>query len=1049
MAQQADGGVGAPVLTRTVSMQLGGMEVGFNTTHQVDDADYYYRDFRAFLGRRRNSSTVRLTNKAEKSAVFLVVQHNNGRGSVRPSSAAAGVIGVGGGETPELARSATVIEVPPNSRIDKDFPPRVELHVCVGVLSDTVAQPAPAPTSPAFTRTLQMLDVGTISGNKELVLRQPRLSKPFHFRAVNWPCTPDDILQVVGRTGWNSNLHQFSKEGHSGIDRLGYRAYATALAGLFSTGKDALPAAVGISAPWGGGKSFLLRELKMLLEPDAERLRTPTGLYHVVVRSVAFIIICKTVRALMRFFLRVLESAMGSVSVTFDISIRGLLARIPYLAKRREDESDQDPGAGQKRNSGDTDFIVVEFNAWEVAGSDVLWAAVVSKIFDTIEGHPDFGRGAVRAARINQLLDDPTWNYAWRWTTATLGIPFALTLLKLLLEMRNQGSLGTAQGTLRSAISKKESSGASYLGFMSDVKEELQILFEMINELNERRVHKLALVVIVDDLDRCPKDNVMEMLKATHLLLEHPKAPMAVFLAVDPQLIISAISESLDGVPNTGKALEYLDKIIHLPFCIPPISEAKRLNLVEVLLNGTTNSSAETLHRTKMFVKWPHDQDLEEWKTSHALRAVLKDQPEALELACYLDVWEAQEGAEFPLPVEAMETMGNCYGRLKMLDPTGTGFEAECLNIVEELNRKINQILPHDDNPLYSRYRQSVPQHSDAGETTVEVRGGLPGVVEAGLSFGGSRGIETEVSVFGLDPWTAFRANPLFPMRVQPNALPFGVNVSPEESETFLALFRVVKATPRKMKRVVNVYFLQRYSAQVTVEKDAQALIKWTVLAEFWPFRLSCIVFAMMAEAQLKAGSSRESNTASVPPPAAAASVGVEEWTIASVYDGSTGYFSVRKWLEKHRRKEGKLKDLCLSDDSEGRFLTAIKVGAPIARKQVMGKLLGNSFNLNPAILSMIEAEMAEASTSSESRVAKLKLSEELLQMLRNNRQELRDEEAKGEHADSEEIEHLQGQQREIRKAMEKDAEEKLEKDAEEKFFRAWRRGRNLDEQEE
>ncbi|CAM9294455.1 unnamed protein product, partial [Hapterophycus canaliculatus] len=55
----------------------------------------------------------------------------------------------------------------------------------------------------------------------------------------------------------------------------------------------------------------------------------------------------------------------------------------------------------------------------------------------------------------------------------------------------------------------------------------------------------LALAVIVDDLDRCPKEKVMEMLKATHLLLEQPRAPMAVFLAVDPQLITSAITASL------------------------------------------------------------------------------------------------------------------------------------------------------------------------------------------------------------------------------------------------------------------------------------------------------------------------------------------------------------------------------------------------------------------------------------------------------------------------------------------------------------------------
>ena len=94
-----------------------------------------------------------------------------------------------------------------------------------------------------------------------------------------------------------------------------------------------------------------------------------------------------------------------------------------------------------------------------------------------------------------------------------------------------------------------------------------QTLFDMINRYNrkvrqeredekeeasKRDVKKtFALAVIVDDLDRCSKEKIMEMLKATHLLLEQQDAPMAVFLAVDPQLIVSAIAESLEGVPST------------------------------------------------------------------------------------------------------------------------------------------------------------------------------------------------------------------------------------------------------------------------------------------------------------------------------------------------------------------------------------------------------------------------------------------------------------------------------------------------------------------
>lgn len=95
-----------------------------------------------------------------------------------------------------------------------------------------------------------------------------------------------------------------------------------------------------------------------------------------------------------------------------------------------------------------------------------------------------------------------------------------------------------------------------------------QTLFDVINDHNrgverekvEPKKRTLALAVMVDDLDRCSKENVMEMLKATHLLLEQPNAPMVVFLAVDPQLVISAIAESFEGVPNTVSCFTWVSR---------------------------------------------------------------------------------------------------------------------------------------------------------------------------------------------------------------------------------------------------------------------------------------------------------------------------------------------------------------------------------------------------------------------------------------------------------------------------------------------------------
>lgn len=97
----------------------------------------------------------------------------------------------------------------------------------------------------------------------------------------------------------------------------------------------------------------------------------------------------------------------------------------------------------------------------------------------------------------------------------------------------------------------------------------------------------------------------------------------------------------------------------------------------------------------------------------------------------------------------------------------------------------------------------------------------------------------------------------------------------------------------------------------------------------FRPFRLSCVAFAMLAVTPPETPDSREISTTA---PAATVDDGP---SILEVYNGSGGGQAVSTWIDRHRHKEGKVKDLLSSDDSEGRFLDAVKVGASIKRSQV------------------------------------------------------------------------------------------------------------------
>lgn len=189
---------------------------------------------------------------------------------------------------------------------------------------------------------------------------------------------------------------------------------------------------------------------------------------------------------------------------------------------------------------------------------------------------------------------------------------------------------------------------------------------------------------------------------------------------------------------------------------------------------------------------------MDERKTEHPLRPLLEDIPDALELLCYVEYCRFKAtGNKTPLPLKALE---KCYDDLKALDPKMQGFEPACVNILEALNTEINKDLPADNGALCLRLR-----HGYAGSSTTrrwKREKGVSAVVKGGVKSS-HRQIVTG------------RSRRVFEAPVQTpgdreadeewSTIYFGRNISSEENATFISLFKVVKATPRKIKRVVNV----------------------------------------------------------------------------------------------------------------------------------------------------------------------------------------------------------------------------------------------------
>ena len=85
------------------------------------------------------------------------------------------------------------------------------------------------------------------------------------------------------------------------------------------------------------------------------------------------------------------------------------------------------------------------------------------------------------------------------------------------------------------------------------------------------------LVVFIDDLDRCLPENAIEVVEALKLYLD--RASCVFVVGAQPDVIEEAVRRRYDDSPALA-AVEYLEKVIQVPFVLPRIRTEMALRLV-------------------------------------------------------------------------------------------------------------------------------------------------------------------------------------------------------------------------------------------------------------------------------------------------------------------------------------------------------------------------------------------------------------------------------------------------------------------------------------
>ena len=378
-------------------------------------------------------------------------------------------------------------------------------------------------------------------------------------------------------------------------DKLGMAKYAHALALLAVASPP--PFTIGVYGPWGSGKSSLLKMIQERLEWDfppgglklRQLLRPFLELLSIVVISFvgASLIVLASGDHL-------IPSAWWTGAAVIDgyvLLVLLTLLGFSILSLRR--------GGGDEAQ-----LLVIPFNAWEQKDSRTLWARLVERIYEEMEKklqlRPTYYVRFILQHRLRQLpvllraraipLGSAAAFAVLPWLvplllqrdaseTATAGLVGGATSLPMALY----GLWKPATQMVRELV---RSEGSSESGLIADIRDDLRFLYKAITRQDLSRVEfeqsgftfgpagppKFRIVVLIDDLDRCPPDKAVDILEAIKLTLDQPF--FIVFLAVDTRMLVQAIEERYAGkLPETvhpgGPGMEYLEKVVQLPFWLP------------------------------------------------------------------------------------------------------------------------------------------------------------------------------------------------------------------------------------------------------------------------------------------------------------------------------------------------------------------------------------------------------------------------------------------------------------------------------------------------
>jgi hypothetical protein len=242
--------------------------------------------------------------------------------------------------------------------------------------------------------------------------------------------------------------------------------------------------------------------------------------------------------------------------------------------------------------TGEKDVLCLKFNGWRFQGFEDAKIALLDGIVSgLVERRPGLTKAADKVKAVVRRIN---WMKVARKAgslavTAFSGIP-SLDQIQLLASgigslLADPAKLATKENL--TALQEQTKSLLKPDDGSKNLPEEVSAFHKAFDDLLDAADVK-RLVVLMDDLDRCLPDTVIETLEAIRLFVFTSRTAFVV--AADEEMIEYSVRRHFPDLKNTtgpqSYARNYLEKLIQIPFRIPALGDNETRVYVALLLIG-------------------------------------------------------------------------------------------------------------------------------------------------------------------------------------------------------------------------------------------------------------------------------------------------------------------------------------------------------------------------------------------------------------------------------------------------------------------------------